>query len=238
MTGTTSTSRRTRALWTSIGIIGLMGGLAACDDDDDDITAPTAAVAVVRDQNFAFATLHTFAMPDTVVQFAPRTGVPLEVSREFDRTALDEVRQNLLLRGYTQVTNPQTTRPDFVVLVGSTATTNYNAYVSYPWYDVWGFYSGWGWYAPGFSTNWGIVYPWFGEVGVTAYDRGTLVVTIIPTVSVNPLSQEVSASWAGVASAVLNGTITSTTVANAVDVMFQKSPYLTATTTSSSRSPQ
>jgi hypothetical protein len=238
MIGTTSTSRRTRGLWTLIGVIGLMGGLAACDDDDDDITGPTGVVTVVRDQNFAFATLHTFAMPDTVIHFAPLTGAALDVSREFDRAALDEVRQNLLLRGYTQVTNPQTTQPDFVVLVGSTATTNYNAYVSYPWFDVWGFYPGWGWYTPGFSSAWGIAYPWSGEVGVTAYDRGTMVVTIIPTVSVNATNEMVNASWAGVASALLDGTVTSTSVANAVDLMFQKSPYLTATTTTASRTGQ
>jgi hypothetical protein len=211
-----------------------MGGLAACNDDDD-ITGPTGIVTTVRDQTFNFTSLHTFAMPDTIVQFVPLTGSPLVVSRSFDQVALNEVRQNLLARGYTQVTDPQTTRPDFVVLVGSTATTNYDAYVTYPWYNIWGFYPGWGWYAEGFNSSWNLVYPWYPQIGVTAYDRGTLVVTLLPTASVSALSQTIDASWAGIASALLNGTITSTSVANAVDEMFQQSPYLINSTSVANR---
>ena len=227
MNGTTSGSSRTRALWAMIGVVGLMGGPVACDDDDD-FTGPTVGVTAVRDQAFDFTKMRTFAMPDTVVHYAPLTGTPLEVSRQFDRAALDEVRQNLLLRGYTQVADPSTTRPDFVVLVGATATTNYDAWVAYPWYGYWGFYSGWDWYAPGFTSTWSLVYPWYPVVGVTAYDRGTMLVTMVPTLSVNPVNTSINASWAGVATALLNGTVTDDVVAAAVDRMFELSPYLTA----------
>jgi hypothetical protein len=236
MIGSTRASRRTRATWAVVGLVGLMGALAACGDDDD-ITGPTGIVTTVRDQNFNFTSLHTFAMPDTIVQFVPLTGSPLVVSRSFDQVALNEVKQNLLSRGFVQVADPQTTRPDFVVLVGSTATTNYDAYITYPWYNIWGFYPGWGWYTAGFSSSWSLVYPWYATVGVTAYDRGTLVVTVVPTLSVSPAAQTINASWAGVASALLNGTITSTSVANAVDEMFQQSPYLTNSTSVAYRAP-
>lgn len=238
MIGTTNASRRARTLLALIGVAGLLGSLTACDDDDDDITGPTGAVVTIRDETVNFGNLRTFAMPDTVVQFAPRTGAPLAVSREFDHVALNEVRQNLLLRGYTEVSNPAINRPDFVVLVGSTATTNYDAYVSYPWFDVWGFYPGWNWYAPGFTSSWNLVYPWYASVGVTAYDRGTMLVTILPTLSVNPLSQTINSAWAGVASALLNGTVTASTVSNAVDIMFQQSPYLTSAPITASRGEQ
>jgi hypothetical protein len=227
MIGTTNTSRRTRALCALVGLTGLLGPLAACNNDDD-ITAPTVGVTAVADKSFNFTTLHTFAMPDTVVQFVAFTGTPIPPSRAFDQVVLNEVRANLLSRGYIQVTDPQEVRPDFVVLVSSTATENYNAFVTYPWYNQWAFYSGWGWYAPGFSSSWNLIYPWFADVGATAYDRGTLVVTIIPTLSVNPTSQTVNASWAGIASALLNGAVTSTDVSAAVDAMFQLSPYLIA----------
>jgi hypothetical protein len=211
------------------GLFALAIGFTACGDDNDVVNpVPTGAVATFRDTTFDFGTLHTFAMPDTVVQFAPATGTPLAVSRVWDRTILDRVRADFLARGYVEDTTPGSVQPDFVALVGSTATTNYNAYVGYSWYGTWGFYPGWGWYAPGFDTSWGIVYPWYPYVGVTAYDRGTVVVTVIPTRSVNPLNHNVTAVWAGVATALLNGTITTDIVNGAIDEMFRQSPYLTA----------
>jgi hypothetical protein len=93
---------------------------------------------------------------------------------------------------------------------------------------VWGFYPGWGWYAPGFNSGWTIIYPWFPVVGVTSYERGTLVVDLIPTVSVNPQASSIRSAWAGVATGILDGTQTATTVEAAIDRMFELSPYLRA----------
>jgi hypothetical protein len=213
-----------------VGFAGL-AGLGACNNDDNNIVTPvvTKVVTTFHDSAFNFTTLHTFAMPDTVVHFAPLTGTPIDISRQFDQTALDRVRQDLLARGYTQVTDPRTVRPDFVVLVGATAAQSYNAFVGYSWFSVWGFYSGWGWFAPGFNTTWGIVYPWFGVVGVTSFERGTLVVDLIPTASVNPTTRTIRSAWTGVAASLLDGTIDDNTINAAVDEMFRLSPYLTAT---------
>src|SRR5262245_42705902 len=109
--------------------MGVVVGLGACNDDDLNLVepVPTRVVTVFRDSTFDFRTLHTFAMPDTVVHFNPATGTPLIVTRQFDQVALNSVRQNLLSRGYTQVINPSVVRPDFIVLVGVTATPSYNA---------------------------------------------------------------------------------------------------------------
>ena len=181
------------AVWSSVTALAL--GLTACEDDDDVtavvITQPITAGAVTTfvDTMFNFQTLRTFAMPDTVIHFAPATGTPLPVSREFDRTILDRVRQDFLGRGYILDTDPANVAPDFVVLVGTTATENYMPWVSYSWYATWGFYAGWGFYVPGFDASWGIVYP-YATVGVTPFSRGTLIVDLIPTLSVNPLAKE------------------------------------------------
>ena len=234
MIGTTEARRRARALLPTVGLVAGFGGLlslGACDDTNDvNLIVPpvTKVVTVFKDSTFNFASLHTFAMPDTVIHFNPVTGTPIAVSRQFDAVALNQVRQNLLNRGYTQVSDPRTTTPSFVVLVGATATTNYNAFVGYSWFSLWGFYSGWGWFAPGFTTAWGIVYPWFPVVGVTAFDRGTLIVDLIPTASVNPTNRTIRSAWTGVATALLDGTITNATVTAAIDQMFALSPYLTA----------
>lgn len=223
-----------RRRWTFVPLLGIAAvtlAASACGDDDDDvlITEPVnvTVTAAFRDPNFNFQTLKTFAMPDTVVQFAPLTGQPLAVSRAFDQTILNQVRADLIARGYVQVADPRTTTPSFVVLVGTTATENYNAFVSYPWFGVWGFYPGWGFYAPGFDTSWGIVFP-YANVGITSIARGSLVIDIIPTATVNPLGRTVSAAWTGLATTLLNGTTTNATVAAAIDEIFAKSPYLVA----------
>ncbi len=65
--------------------------------------------------------------------------------------------------------------------------------------------------------------------GVSAYARGTLVTTIIPTLTVNPLAKNITAAWAGVATALLNDGVTAAGVTAAVNQMFVQSPYLTAT---------
>jgi hypothetical protein len=235
MTAPQGARRRGWSLVRTTGVLAALIGLGAlaCNDSDDDfvnIVEPVISdiVATFKDSTFDYATLHTFAMPDTVVHFAPATGTPAAVSRQFDRQILDQVRADFKARGYVEVTDPRSNTPNFVVLVGATATTNYNAWVGYSWYGLWGFYPGWGWYAPGFGTDWGIIYPWYRTVGVTAYTRGTLVVDLIPTVSVNPLAKTINSAWAGVATGLLDGTESSARISAAIDEMFRQSPYLTA----------
>ena len=233
MTWTTKTRSRARALLPSIALLAGTVGLAACDNKDDILAVivpnPTPVVTTFKDPAFNFATLHTFAMPDTVIHFDPVTGTPLSVTRQFDAATLNQVRQNLLARGYTEVGDPGTTQPSFVVLVGASATQNYNAFIGYPWFATWGFYNGWGWYAPGFDNSWAIVYPWYPNSDVVTYDRGTLVVTIVPTLSVNPLAKSIGAAWAGVATSLLTDGVTQNGINAAINQMFLQSPYLTAT---------
>ena len=231
MTWTTKTRGRARAFLPIIAVLVASVGFAACDDDDDIVAVVPVnpIVTTFNDASFNFSTLKTFAMPDTVVHFAPLTGTPLAVTRQFDQVALNQVRADLIARGYVQVTAGSGVTPSFVVLVGATATTNYNAFVGYPWYGTWGFYSGWAFYAPGFDNSWGIVYPWYTTTGVVAYDRGTLIVDMIPTgPTINPLAKTVRSVWAGVATSLLAGNITAADVTAAINQMFALSPYLVA----------
>jgi hypothetical protein len=220
--------RRTCILLPTIGM--LSGMTVACGDNDDDIVnvIPTPVVRTVNNPTFDFTTLRTFAMPDTVAHLVPRNGTPLVVSREFDRTVLDQVHANLISRGYREVANPAINTPDFLVLVGATATSNYDLFATDSWYGYYSTYSGLLWYTPGFDTSWTLVYPFYTTVGVTSFDRGTFLVTIVPTVTVNPLGKQIAAEWAGTATSLLDGNVTSTMVQGAVDQMFAQSPYLVA----------
>lgn len=212
-------------------ILGLM--TAACEDDNEVIPIIVNPPLVTRvatfvDPTFDFTTLTTFAMPDTVIHFAPLTGTPLAVTREFDQLILNQVRLNLLNRGYVPAADPQTTAPSFVVLVGATATENAVAWVGYPWFAYYGFYSGLNWYQPGFDNSWTIIYPWYPVAGVTTYARGTLLVDLIPTATVNPLSKSIRSAWAGAATGALDGTNTASDIQSAINEMFIQSPYLHA----------
>jgi hypothetical protein len=201
--------------------------VAACDDDDDIIVPPVnTVVATFVDSNMDFGDLQTFALPDTVVHLVAATGTPVAISREFDREILDRVRVNLLSRGYTIAEDPDSVTPDFLVLVGTTATQNYAAWVTYPWFTSWGFYRGLLWYEPRFDATWGIVYPWGGAVGVTAYQRGTIIVDLIPTLSVQPVSRMVQSAWAGAATGLLNQNVEVDDINDAIDEMFLLSPYM------------
>src|SRR5690349_605608 len=115
MIGTKEARRRGGTLLTAIAVLGVVVGMTACGDDDNDLVSPIGVVKVFADSSFNFATLHTFVMPDTVAHFVPLTGTPLEVTREFDQTILQQVRADFLARGYIQETNPVANTPDFVV---------------------------------------------------------------------------------------------------------------------------
>ena len=217
-------SRRFKPLLFLAALVVTIG----CDDDDDPVDpGVVAAVAAFRDPNVNFPLLHTFAMPDTVVHFAPATGTPIAISREHDRAILDRVRINFLARGFTLASTAEgAPPPDFLVFVGTTATQNHAAWVTYPWFTSWGFYPALQFYAPGFDATWGIVYPWAPVAGVTAYERGSVIVELIPTLSVQPVTKTVRAAWAGAATGLMNGAITTSDVIAAIDEMFVLSPYL------------
>ncbi len=231
MFGVFARPRLTRVILPAVGLIGALA-VGACGDDDGNfiILSPTTpavgTVVTFKDSTFDFNSLFSFAMPDTIVHFNPVTGTPVAVPRTFDAVALNQVRSNLLARGYTDVTG-QGVKESFVVLVGASATDHYNAFVSYPWFSIWGFSPVFSFF-PGFNNSWGIAFPWFPQVGTTDYARGTLVVTIIPTASVDTTNKSIRAVWAGVATGLLNSGITSDVVQAAVNEMFRQSPYLVA----------
>jgi hypothetical protein len=236
MIGTPQFERRTwtalRAAGLVVGVAGLLATAACGDDGDINLVAITPVpvgnfVTTFKDSTFNFTTLHTFAMPDTVVHLQPLTGTPDVVSRDFDRTILDRTRQDFLARGYTQVTPTTSLIPDFVVLVGAAATDNFDAFANSNFFAIWGSSPVWV-FQPAFNNSWILVSPWNVVVGPTSFARGTLIITLIPTLSVNPLAQSIRAAWAGVGTGAL-GLQNNATITAAIDEMFRQSPYLTAT---------
>jgi hypothetical protein len=204
--------------------------MAACSDDND-IIIPAGSVVTFADSSFDFTTLHTFALADTVAHLTNIGVNPVATTTAFDQTILSQVRADLLARGYTEVAEPSATRPDFVVLTGVSASDNYNAFITTNWFTFWGVSPVWTWVPGGVDPSWTIIYPWFNPGSVVTFQRSTLIVTIVPTtLQVNPLiaQKEIRAVWAGVATSLLGQqNITQANVQNAINIMFQQSPYLT-----------
>jgi hypothetical protein len=230
MFGKTEARRRGSTLLAAIAVVGVFGAMAACSDDND-IIIPAGSVVTFADSSFDFTTLHTFALADTVAHLANIGVNPVATTTAFDQTILSQVRADLLARGYTEVAEPSATRPDFVVLTGVSASDNYNAFITSNWFTYWGVSPVWTWLPGGVDPSWTIIYPWFNPGSVVTFQRSSLIVTIVPTtVVVNPLiaQKEIRAVWAGVATSLLGQeNITQTNVQNAINIMFQQSPYLT-----------
>ena len=231
MIGKTEARRRASTLLAAIAVVGVIGGMAACSDDDD-IIIPASSVVTFADSSFDFTTLHTFALADTVAHLTNVGVNPVPVTNAFDATILSQLRADLLARGYTEV-DPKVTRPDFVVLPGVSASDNYNAFITANWFTYWGTSPVWLWVPNGVDPSWTIIYPWFNPGAVVTFQRTSLIVTIVPTTAVvNPLlaQKEIRAVWAGVATTLLGqANITQANVQNAINIMFQQSPYLTNT---------
>jgi hypothetical protein len=229
MIGKTEARRRGSTLLAAIAVVGVMGAMAACSDDDD-ILIPASSVVTFADSSFDFTTLHTFAMADTVAHLENVGVNPVPVTNAFDQTILNQVRADLLARGYVEIAEPSATRPDFVVLTGVSASDNYNAFITANWFSFWGTAPVWLWVPGGVDPAWTIIYPWFNPGSVVTFQRTTLIVTIVPTTPVvNPLlaQKQIRAAWAGVATSLLGQeNITQTNVQNAINIMFQQSPYL------------
>lgn len=230
MFGKTEARRRGSTLLAAIAVVGVFGAMAACSDDND-IIIPAGSVVTFADSSFDFTTLHTFALADTVAHLTNIGVNPVATTTAFDQTILSQVRADLLARGYTEIAEPSATRPDFVVLTGVSASDNYNAFITSNWFTYWGVSPVWTWLPGGVDPSWTIIYPWFNPGSVVTFQRSSLIVTIVPTtVVVNPLiaQKEIRAVWAGVATSLLGQeNITQTNVQNAINIMFQQSPYLT-----------
>jgi len=193
------------------------------------VNVPASGIVMTfNDGSVDFGGLTTFAMPDTVVHYGPTDGVS-DLPRQFDSVALRRVRQDFLARGYTEVADPVRNKPSFIVLVGAIATTDYRPWTPYNWYSMWGFYPGWGWYSPGFNSDWMIFFPWSVVFSGMVVDRGTIVVTLIPTTSVNQINKSVKSAWAGLATSELDDVpLSADGVRFAIDEMFRQSPFLVA----------
>jgi len=211
----------------TLGLSALAMLAVECTDTTVPSIGDLDVVLAVRDDTVNFQAMSTFAMPDTVLHLDELLGIGGPVlDRSQDAEILNQVATNFEQRGYVRVLDVTNHRPDLIVLVMATASTNVSAWVSYPWFSFWGFYPGWAFF-PGFTTAWGVTYPWAPVASAFVWRQGTLLVDAIDTRRIDVAAKHINSVWAGAVNGVLEADPSQPNrLIGRIDEMFILSPYL------------
>ena len=195
--------------------------LAACYPGGAETVEDLDSVTTQHDPTASFATIRTYALPDTIQEVASSGGQPLPMDHSYDTRILARVEANLNGIGLRRV-DPSAETADVDVLVTFTAT-RYTEYTSYPFYDVW---PGWDGFA-GYDASWGIHYP-YASASVTILDAGSLRTEMLDQRTANPSAKQLTAIWTASADGVLAGDKESIVprIEKGIDQAFAQSSYL------------
>ena len=189
------------------GLIGCGLTLLSCYPGDELNPSDTDIVATFRTPDFDFATVQTYAMPDSVAHSDGSTVIHQE--GPYDQQILTRVAAGLDAVGFTRVTDPNTA--DVLVVNYSTTTE----WVAGGCYDYWYY----GWYYP----YGGYCYPTY-----YTYETGTVVTLMLDRASGTPTTAPTTL-WASAINGLTTGqssaSITQRINTN-IDQAFAQSPYL------------
>ena len=207
---TRSTFRSSLRAWALAGVVaglGLAAGLG-CTPGSEITAAESDVVATMRDQNFDFGTVATYALSDSIVHITDDGSDSPLLSRDYDDLILTQVTSQLDALGWTSVIDPATA--DVVVLISATATANFSYY-----------YSSWGWYYPGYCPG---CY-WYYPTPTYSYTSGTLLIQMLHAESTDA---KVTARWLAALNGILDDTAANkqTRLTRGINQAFDQSPYL------------
>jgi len=190
----------------------------SCYPSGPSSTGETDVVITAYDNQFNFANVRTYAMPDVVFEIEGTD----EVDHRFDNLILEEIEKNMNARGYVRELYPLQNGADVVVIasIGKTDRT----WVGGGWWGWWGGWPGWG-YWPGYGPGWGVWYPW---PVMGTFSTGTLYIEMLDPNDHDDVEQQLPGRWAGA----LNGLLSSSAstdaqrIASGINQLFDQSPYL------------
>ena len=209
-------------------LCALFGAFSAgCYPGEIETAAQTDLVATFHMEGADYSANHTFAMPDSIVDVSVAAGFDTSLNHAHDAAILAKVAGELTAMGYVRI-DPDTARPDMVILVSAITVDNYDVWYSYPWYPYWGWWGGWdGYYPYGYSANSTYYYPWY-PVTVTGYTTGSVFIHMLDPDVVPSDSSQATPIWV----AAINGLVTGTDqqiltrIDNNITQAFAQSPYL------------
>ncbi len=196
--------------------------LSGCYTPKEDVFVEDLDLVVVDyDEEFDFDAPQTFFMPDSISR--PQEGGDDDDDdiRRFDDQILDEIRANMVAKGFVEVDDANVEDADVVMLISAVRTNTY--IVSDPcFWGCWGWYPwppGWGW-----GPGWGWPYP---PVIVGSYTKGTLFMNMIDP-NAPSQGQELDQVWLGAVNGLIQGSDESILrrINSLIDKAFDLSPYL------------
>lgn len=217
---------RGSALPALVVLAGLV--LISCYPNSPEDAEEFDVVVTFYDQEADFTAVTTFGMPDSIATIEITGGQNIEPSHAFDEEILDLIRDNLVARGYQYESNPDQNAPDFVVLVGSAATTEYDPYASQPWFSYWSWWLGWDSF-PNVNVSWGVEYAWYSGSVVYSYDVGSLLIMVVNADDFAQAgdNRDIKPMWLGSMNGILTGADVTVfnRAADGINKMFEQSPY-------------
>lgn len=192
----------------------------ADDTEDYDVAMTTYD----RDKTPAFfASLSTFAMPDSIVYFANKQD-EMVGNHQFDQSILDLVEKEFTALGYRRIEGGPNNKPSFLVTVSAYSNVNYY-FVNNNWYNYWDWYYGWNWWP--ITDGWYPYYPW-SSVSIFSYRSGSIVIDMLDPNNIAAGSNKIPVVWSGIADGILSGTQTSILQRAEQEIRqcFLQSPYL------------
>ena len=203
---------------TSVLLFGLL--LWGCQPDPLEYISDYDVVYTNHDPGYAFASVGTYFLPDSVVHNAAQGQT---ADHRFDDDILSAVKRNLDALGWRQLSPNGGQKADVVVLVTASRQA-YNNCAAYCWYCDWGWYPGWGFYPPSWGPGWGWGYP--SGIVCSSFSTGTVFVGITEPDQVR--GQTLPVVWVGTLNGLLEGSESSirSRISTNVDQMFVQSPYL------------
>jgi hypothetical protein len=200
-------------------IIPALAGLllSGCYPDSPDYTEVYDLVVTNHDDAFNFNNVHTFAIPDSVVEITgdeindpDGDGKPEFVDPSTGNVIIKALRENLVAYGWTETSKDSA---DVLILPSAMKSTTIVYYYDYWYYDWWygGYY---GWYYPGY-------YPSYSY----SYTTGTLFTQMIYPDGVTP-DHNMPVIWTCIVNGLLTGSNTNSRINSTIDQAFEQSPYL------------
>jgi len=202
-----------------LAVVGAGLLLAACYPGGGETLTDFDSVTTQHDPAADFASLRTYAMPDSIMEL-PVTDTPL-LDHSNDATIVARVAANLDARGWTRV-DPATIAPDVDVVVYASLGPSL-LYVSYPFFDG---FPGWAGFA-GYDNSWGVFYPWSRPGRRVLIEQGSVRVDMLDARNPDTANKVLRSLW----SVAVNGVPSSNAsnlqrVEQGIDDAFAQSPYL------------